>query len=115
MIRITNISVTERALPVLRKQRERFRPRDPGDVFALAYMSSFTNPDGSSVAGFSPGYMRHSVSPKERGEMWALAQPLDGVDFLFMPKFKWSADDQYIIDLVSEKFELFSIEPAEAG
>jgi hypothetical protein len=40
-----------------------------------------------------------------------MAQPLDGPDFLFMPKFTWRAEGHYLIDLVSPAFELFSIGP----
>jgi len=35
IINITNISVAERAWPVLRKQINSFRPRHAGEVFAL--------------------------------------------------------------------------------
>ncbi|MET3896739.1 hypothetical protein ABIB57_000663 [Devosia sp. UYZn731] len=113
MLRINNIGVTERAALVLRKQRDGFVPRDPGDVFALAYMSRFVNSDGTTVAGFVPGYGRHSVSPAGRGDMWLLAQPFGAPEFLFMPRFTWSADERYVIDVASEQYELLSIGPAD--
>lgn len=109
MQRITNISVTDRAAPILRRQHALFQPRERGDVFALAYISSFLNSDGTAVAGFRPGYMRHSLSPIRRGDRWLLAEPAGAPHFHFMPKFKWSADEHYLIDVASEAFELLSI------
>ena len=113
MLRITNISITERAASLLRELQETFRPRVAGDVFAMAFMSSFVEADGTRVKEFRPGYIRHSVSPLERGAMWAVAQPGNGIEFLFMPKFQWRAEQRYVIDLISEKLQLFSIGPAE--
>jgi hypothetical protein len=45
--------------------------------------------------------------------MWAVAQPGNGIEFWFMPKFQWRAERHYVIDLISEKLRLFSIGPAE--
>lgn len=112
MLRIANISVTDRAAPILSRHRELFRPREPGDEFALAYTSSLLNRDGTTVEGFRPGYSRHSLSPVGRGDMWALAQPVGAPQFYFMPKFKWSAQERYVIDVASVPFELLSIGPA---
>ena len=106
---ITNISIADRAAPILRRQYALFQPRERGDVFALAYISSFLNSDGTVVAGFQPGYMRHSLSPARRGDMWMLAEPAGAPRFYFMPKFKWSADEHYLIDVASEVFELLPI------
>jgi hypothetical protein len=111
MLRITNIAITERAAEVLDRLRVTFRPQQPGDVFALAYLSSFTEVDGTSVAGFRPGYIVHSLSPTGLATMYALAQPPGAPEFYFMPKFDWRADEQYLIDLASEKLETFSIGP----
>ncbi|WP_186767171.1 hypothetical protein [Devosia ginsengisoli] len=55
MLRITNISISDRAAEVVDRLWVTFRPQEPGDVFALAYMSSFTEADGSTVDGFTPG------------------------------------------------------------
>jgi hypothetical protein len=112
MLLITNISVASVASKVLRQQRAKFRPRQPGDVLALLYTSSFTNPDGTTVAGFRPGYMVVSHSPVGLADHWVRARLSDGSDFLFMPKFRWVADEHYVVDMASEVFALFSIEPA---
>ena len=77
----------------------------------MYYVSSFVNPDGTTVEGFRPGYMVDSVSPDGLSDAWALAQLLDGPDFLFMPKFKWRADARYVVDKASPTFALFSIGP----
>lgn len=111
MLRITNISITDAAGEVLRRERARFRPRRDGEVFGLLYMSSFVNPDGTTVAGFVPGYMVASVAPNGSSDAWARVQLLDGPDFVFMPKFRWSIDEDYLIDLASPAFGLFSIGP----
>ncbi len=109
MLRITNISITERAAEVLDRLRATFKPYEPGDVFALAYMSSFTEADGTTVAGFRPGYAVHSLSPVGLVSMYALAQPPGAPEFYFMPKFVWRADERYLVDLASETFETFSV------
>jgi hypothetical protein len=109
IINITNISVSERAWPVLRKEINSFRPRHAGEVFALYYISSFTNADGSTVAGFHPGYEAGSLSPTGLKAQWALAHLSDGSKFYFMPKFIWRAQESYVVDLASEKFALFSV------
>ena len=111
MIRITNIWATDSAYKVLRERRAKFKPRGD-DVFALTYMSSFTNRDGTTVEGFRPGY---AISPwplEYISPNWAVVQLPGGTEFHLMPRFKWSARERYIMDLVSPSLELFSIAPA---
>lgn len=112
MIRITNIWATDRAYQVLREQRAKFKPRYRGEVFALFYMSSVTNADGTTVEGFRPGYTAGSQSPEGLSDIWALAQLIDGPDFLFMPKFKWNPNEEYVVEMASDVFAIFSIGPA---
>lgn len=112
MIRITNIWATDRAYEVLRERRAKFRPRHRGEVFALSYMVSFTNADGTTVDGFRPGYVVDSHSLEGLDGTWAFAQLIDGPDFLFMPKFKWRSDGDYVVDMASDVFAIFSIGPA---
>ena len=111
MFRITNIWATDRAYEMLRKERARFRPRRPGEVFAMLYWSKYTGPDGATVRGFRPGYSTHSESPNGLDDCWAMAQLIDGPDFLFIPKFVWKSDEEYVVDVASEKFATFSIGP----
>jgi hypothetical protein len=113
MHRITNIWATDEAYALLKAERARFRPRREGEVFALIYWSSYTEPDGTAVADFVPGYSRHSESPHGLSDHWAMAQLIDGPDFLFMPRFKWRSDEDYVVAVASEKFATFSIGPAE--
>lgn len=108
MILITNATISERAAKVLRQQRDHFRPRHAGEVFALFYSPSFINPDGTTVAGFSPGYMVGSQSPDGLGDHWARVWLPAGPEFLFMPKFKPDGGP-VAIDLVSEVFVIFSV------
>ena len=109
MIQITNISITEKALRILREKHARFRPRNERETFGMYFMVSYKNPDGSMMEGFRPGYSVDSVPATDLGDHWALAHIPDGPDFLFMPKFTWSADEHYLVDVASEVFELFSI------
>jgi hypothetical protein len=75
------------------------------------YWSKFTGPDGTTVRGFRPGYSTHSESPTGLDDCWATAQLIDGPDFLFIPKFKWRCDEEYVADIASEMFATFSIGP----
>ena len=111
MVRITNIWATDEAYALLRKERARFRPRREGEVFAMIYLASYTEPDGTPVKDFRPGYSRHSQSPAELGDHWAMAQLIDGPDFLFMPKFRWDSLEEYVVEIASEKYATFSIGP----
>ena len=54
--------------------------------------------------GFRPGYTVHSLAPESLGGIWALAQPTGGPQFYFMPKFDWSADEHYHVDLATEAY-----------
>jgi hypothetical protein len=66
MIRITNIWATDQAYELLRKERARFRPRYAGEVFAMLYWSSSTEPDGTPVKDFRSGYSTLSIGPIAR-------------------------------------------------
>lgn len=112
MLRIVNISCTGRAAELLDRHGVMFTPRHPGEAFALTFTSSFVEADGTPVAGFKPGYSADSVSPTNLSDMWALALPAGAPEFLFMPKFRWRAEESYVIDIASERFELFSIGPS---
>jgi hypothetical protein len=112
VLRITNIAITPAAHRILREERACFEPRREGDVFGLVYMFMFTDPDGTPVAGFRPGYSVESVSPVDEGDHWAMAQLIDGPDFVFLPRFEWNPTEQYIVDVASSAFRLFSIVPA---
>lgn len=111
MIRITNISATDRAAAVLRREGAKFKGR-AGEPFALFYVPFFVNADGTTVEGFAPGYMAGTMNVDRPGNHWALAQLADGTEFCFMPKFKWSPSDQYVVDMAGTGFAMFSIAPA---
>lgn len=111
MQRITNISATVRAAEILDRHVVMFTPRVIGDAFALTFVSSFVEPDGTTVVGFRPCYSADSVSPHSLNAMWALAQPKGAPEFLFMPKFDWRDDELYLVDVASEAFGLLSIGP----
>jgi hypothetical protein len=108
MRRVTNLSITEAAARNLRQEAATFAPR-PGEVFALVYMFSFTNPDGTTVAGFEPGYLAGGWPTKNIGPSWLLAELADGTEFHFRPRREWNAHVRYLVDAVGP---LFSITPA---
>lgn len=55
-----------------------------------------------------------SLAPDGLTNVWLIAPPAGAPQFYFMPKFDWSADEHYHVDLASEAFETFSIGPAKA-
>jgi hypothetical protein len=108
MITIKNISLTARAAADFHRARLAFKP-DHGEVFALVWVSSYANADGTAVPGFQPGYMCGPLYAHGLASPWALAELPDGSQFYFMPRFRWAAKDHYFVD---KQGLLFSIAPA---
>ncbi len=108
MRRVRNISITAAAAQNLQDRVAAFQPR-PGEVFALIYMFTFTNPDGTPVAGFRPGYLAGSWPSRNVGPTWLLAELADRTEFYFRPRREWDENQRYLIDTVGP---LFSILPA---
>jgi len=106
MRRVTNISITGEAVSNLRREVATFEPR-PGEVFALIFMFSFTNPDGTPVDGFRPGFMAGPWPIENIGPSWLVAELTDGTPFHFRPREEWNPRENYLIDAVGP---LFSIE-----
>jgi hypothetical protein len=107
MILIKNISLTRRAAADFQRQRLAFKA-GPGEVFALVWVSSFANADGTAVAGFEPGYMCGPIYSRGLVSPWALAQLPDGSQFHFMPRFQWSAHERYVVDKPGALFSIGS-------
>ncbi|MGV8856714.1 MAG: hypothetical protein ACOH2L_19015 [Devosia sp.] len=107
MILIRNISLTERAAPEFHRQRLAFRA-DPGEVFALVWVSSYVKRGGATRPGFVPGYMCGPLFLQGLASPWACAELSDGWRFYFLPRFKWRADDHYVVD---KPGPLFSVGP----
>ena len=110
MIIIKNISLAERAAPDFHQKRLAFRA-DPGEVFALVWVSSYVNAEGVTLPGFEPGYMCGPLYSEGLAPPWTLAQLPDGSQFHFMPRFTWNAQAHYVVDKLGF---LFSIGPAGA-
>jgi hypothetical protein len=104
---IDNLAVTSRAAVIFDAEAKKLRP---GEVIALYYMPSFTNADGSTVAGFRPGYTIDRVKDRVFDDPWILAHLPDGLAIRFMPKFRWQDHDSYVLD--RESGYTFSIGPA---
>ena len=105
---IKNIALSERAAPEFRRKRLAFKAR-PGEIFALVWVFRYVDPDGTTVPGFEPGYMCGPLYSEGLDDNWALARLPDGSQFHFMPRFKWNAQEQYVVD---KQGFLFSIGPA---
>jgi hypothetical protein len=108
MRRITNILATEEAGRTLRDWRSRHKL--PGDQdAALVWVESYTNPGGSTVTGFKPGYMLGPLMKEGRDERWTLAQLSDGTEFYVMPPwFHWDPKSWYLIEKIGG-FAMYSI------
>ena len=115
MQHIHNISITDRAAISLKKVRTRSRLQVK-DLLEFGFIGSFTNADGSTVAGFRPGYMASRSGPPGNGPAAGdlFAHLADGTVFHFMPKFKWDPAKWYLVDVTSEPYALFSIAPVDA-
>jgi hypothetical protein len=111
MMLIKNISLTKRAAADFHKQRLAFKA-GPGEVFALVWVSKYVHStDGRTMPGFEPGYMSGPLYSEGLSPDWILAQLPDESQFHFMPRFKWSARERYLVD---KQGFLFSIGPADS-
>jgi hypothetical protein len=108
---IENISITARARTALSREFAKASPR-AGEVTAMVYVTTFTNPDGTTVSGFVPCYMVGPVAGGSFGDMWAVAHLPALAPLIFMPNFEWHADERYVVDLASPTYALFTIGPA---
>lgn len=109
MPRVTNLSITERAAMRLDVERIVRTRAEPDDVFTLWYIASFTEPDGTTVAGFRPGYKAgYARAGDVRGD-WVRARFASGMELCFWPRFGWDADAHYVLDVASERHQIFSI------
>jgi len=71
---------------------------------------SCTEPDGSTVSGFRPGYAPTTVSEDRMGDYTRLRFP-GGQEFCFDCRFPWDSAARCLVDLIDVDFTLFSIEP----
>lgn len=107
MLVIENITLTDRAASEFHRQRPALKA-EPGEVFALVWVSSHTRPGGTTVPGFKPGYMCGPLFSRDLASPWALAKLPDGSRFYFMPRFEWQPDGHYVVD---KRGALFSVGP----
>lgn len=107
VILIKNIALSEQAAPDFQRKRLAFKARE-GEVFALVWVFRYVDAAGVSLPGFKPGYMCGPVYSDGLDDGWALAQLPDGSQFHFMPRFRWSANESYVVD---QQGFLFSIGP----
>lgn len=110
--RVRNIVVTERAARLLTPVIAKIELL-PGHVVALTHWVEFRNPDGTTPAGFRPGW-RPTAWPFDQidGNSWLLVQPPNGPEFYLEFRWKWRARPQHVLDLISAEWSLFSIRGA---
>ncbi|MDB5541080.1 MAG: hypothetical protein JWQ89_2807 [Devosia sp.] len=108
---VTNITITDTARHVLDRRKSLFKPSAHG-VFALSYTSRFTNPDGTTVNGFVPGWQVCAWSHNYLGPSPLVVRLAHGTEFHLIARFPWNVEERYIMDLLSQPHEIFSITPA---
>lgn len=117
MLPITNVSITERAAIAL-DVRKTLARLGPDDIFALVFVSNFTNPDGTMVEGFVPGYSS-AVTKWNDGDGCVLVRLPSGMEFYVIPRprtgYELSPDASYAIDLIEPRHGTFTIELVTAG
>lgn len=118
MRRITNVSITERAAIAL-DVRKTLARLGPDDIFALVFITSFTEPDGRTVEGFVPGYSPAVTKRQDEGEGCVLVHLPNGMEFYVLtcprPGYELRPDISYAIDLIEPRYGTFTIEPVTAG
>jgi hypothetical protein len=108
MNRITNISATEDAGRALRTWQARYKLPNNQDC-ALVWVESYTEPDGSAVKGFKPGFMLGPIMKEGRDPLWTLAKVSDGAEFYVLPPlFHWRPSAWYLIEKING-FAMYSI------
>jgi hypothetical protein len=110
MLRIANTFATAEAGRILQQMRASV-PLQPGDLFALVYMSRFAKADGMAAPGFVPGYVAYPDPLRNPSEAWALVHLPDGFEFCFIPKFRLVANQRCAVDVASKSYATLSIGP----
>jgi len=85
---VTNIAITDVARAVLDRRKSLLKP-DPVGVFALSYWASFTEPDGTPVKGFVPGWIGGGVEPRYLGNDPLFVVLPHGTSFYLQPRERW--------------------------
>jgi hypothetical protein len=106
---IANITVTGPATLSLYREVASTRVVE-NHVLALTYLAYVRNPDGTSIAGFRPGYMVSGYPAAYlRGDTPRVHLP-DGLVFYLLRSFGWRPDRLYRIDVVDSCYTVFSID-----
>jgi hypothetical protein len=110
MKQITNISATEEAELALRAWQARHKLPSNQDC-ALVWVESYTEPDGSTVAGFKAGFMLGPIMKEGRDARWVLARLPEGTEFYVLPQlFHWSPVGWHLIENI-KGFAMYSNRP----
>ncbi len=105
----SNTQITDRALALLRREIAATKI-GPGETVALVYFSEYVDRDRKTLDGFRPGYGAMAWRADQMHD-WRVAQLPDGTTLPFFARFKMATDTRYSIDIASDAFGLFSIDP----
>ena len=78
----------------------------------MSYTSGFTNPDGTTVKGFVPGWQVCGIALRYLGPDPLVVISPGGLTFHLVPRLGWKADERYAMDLLSREHEVYSITPS---
>jgi hypothetical protein len=106
---IADIDIAEGARETFHRQLAACRTAS-GESAGLVYVTKFVERDGTTVSGFTPGYMVGAVSVGNP-DRWVEGRLPDGMTFRFMPVFSWNPDLRYSIDFATKAYTLFAITP----
>ena len=108
---VTNFTISDTAREVLDRRKALFK-RNAYGVFALSYLSRFTNPDGTAVRGFVPGWQAGAWARDYLGADPLVVLLAHGTTFHLIARFGWGAGERYVMDLLSLAHEIYSITPS---
>ena len=66
--------------------------------------------DGTTVDGFRPGYSAGYARAGDVRADWLRLRLPDGTALCFWPRFGWDAGGHYVLDVISERYAILSLE-----
>jgi hypothetical protein len=109
MLQINDIAISPAAWSVLDRLLLPFAAREDAPV--LVYWSRFVEPDGTTVAKFQSGYGFFPSRIEDLSPDCGVLQFPGRRSLYLVPRTGWDAAAHYRVDLISERFAVFSIDP----
>ena len=108
MRQIKNVTITDRAMPVLVRELLACRPRAE-EVRGMVYVTTYKDRHGDTVEGFLPGYMVGPWQEALLSQRWVLADIQGVAPFHFLPRSRWTDESGFVLDLLAPTSAMFSI------